>query len=231
MLSCVLAVLLGAGCAAPPENAVVAAYRAPRDARNSQYRGAVNHRQMVHLQRTVFPRLTREEHQLVRKVNREVNEDIIYLSDAENYGVWERQVSEPKVRKPAALGMPRGRYGDCEDYALTKKERLVKRGMDQTRLFAATALIRMQGQTWRHTVLAVPEGNEWLVLNNWDNIIDRASSLERYWGWHFIWPDFRLYRATRDDTGRLMAGVSGRLRDDGFARAAGRQYAASRAMR
>ncbi|MBU3665973.1 MAG: hypothetical protein FGM15_08895 [Chthoniobacterales bacterium] len=231
LLPWALAAMLVAGCASPADNAVVAPYRAPRDAHNVQYSGGVNHRQMAHLQRTVFPRLTPEERTLVRKVNREVNEDIVYLTDLDNYGIWDRQVTEPDVRKPAVFGMPRKRYGDCEDYALTKKHRLVKRGIDQTRLFCATALIRLQGQTWRHTVLAVPEGNDWWVLNNWDNIIDRASGLERTWGWHFIWPDFGSYRSARDPSGNLLTGNSGRMHGEKFASAGGWRYASSPARR
>lgn len=234
MKSCLIATaaaaLFAAGCAAPPQIAVIAPYRIPRDGGNVQYRGAVNHRQTVHMRRTVFPRLTDDERLLLRKVNREVNNDITYLSDLDNYGVWDRQVTEPAKRKPVAFGYPRARYGDCEDYALTKKHRLVQRGMNQTRLFAANALVQMQGQTWRHTVLVVPEGRDWLVLNNWDNIIDRASSLERRWGWQFVWPDFKSYWSTRDPYGNLVEGVSESPHERRANRIGSARYAAARAM-
>lgn len=229
LLTAALAALLAAGCATPPEVAVDAQYRVPSDARNAQYRGAVNHRQLVHIQRTVFPRLAADERELLRKVNREVNNDIIYLSDLDNYGVWDRQVTEPVPHKPVAFGYPRARYGDCEDYALTKKHRLAQRGIHQTRLFAATALVQMQGQAWRHTVLVIPEGRDWWVLNNWDNTIDRASSLERRWGWHFIWPDFGAYQSARDPNGNLIASASVPAPTRHAGRAATRQYAAARA--
>jgi hypothetical protein len=49
------------------------------------------------------------------------------------------------------------------------------------------------GRRVMHSVLAVPEGSEWWILNNWDNEIQRASMLERWWEWHFIRPRYDTY--------------------------------------
>jgi hypothetical protein len=46
----------------------------------------------------------------------------------------------------------------------------------------------------RHAVLAVPEGREWWILNNWDNSIKPASFLMKWWDWDFYWPSFDEYR-------------------------------------
>jgi hypothetical protein len=48
--------------------------------------------------------------------------------------------------------------------------------------------------TENHVVLAVPEGSEWWVLNNWDNRIEPASYLAKWWDWDFYWPPFEQYR-------------------------------------
>ena len=50
---------------------------------------------------------------IVARINRQVNDAITYTSDMDNYGVPEKWVLEPANGK-----------GDCEDYALTKMERL-----------------------------------------------------------------------------------------------------------
>ena len=193
VISCLSWFLL-AGCATPPEDAVVAEYRPPPGNR-SPYLGMLNFTQMRHMERATFPRLTAPERDEMRAVNRAVNHDIAYLSDAEDYGLAERQVTEPAAHKPLAFGYPTGRYGDCEDYALTKKARLVARGWEPSRLFVVVAGVPEHGETFRHAVVAVPEGSDWWILNNQHNTIELASALESWWGWRFIWPSFRDYRA------------------------------------
>ncbi len=153
----------------------------------------INAAQVAHLGKATFPRLTREEWQLLRRVNRAVNRDIRYLSDAANYGVLDRPVSEPPVRRPVTGKMRPARYGDCEDYALTKKHRLEQSGFSASRTFVALADVPQDGGRTRHSVLAVPEGDEWWVLNNWGNDIQRARSLERWWEWEFIRPRYDTY--------------------------------------
>ena len=44
-----------------------------------------------------------------------------------------------------------------------------------------------------HSVLAVPEGSDWHILNNWDNQIQRASALEGWWEWTFVRPRYDSY--------------------------------------
>jgi hypothetical protein len=102
-------------------------------------------------------------------------------------------VTEPPVRNPLLAALPPARYADCEDYALTKKKRLDHAGFSASRTFVATATVPQDSGRTTHSVLAVPEGGEWLILNNWHNEIERASSLERWWDWQFIRPRYDSY--------------------------------------
>lgn len=151
-------------------------------------------RQSRHLLRGTFPRLTEAEWQVLRRTNRQVNRDIVYLDDFDNYGVPDRPATEPAVRRPLKRNWRPARYGDCEDYALTKKQRLSRAGLSASRLFVALAEVPDRRGTLRHSVLAVPEGSEWWILNNWHDEIERASSLQRWWGWRFIRPAYEHYR-------------------------------------
>jgi predicted transglutaminase-like cysteine proteinase len=152
-----------------------------------------NETQERHLFGAMFPRLTKEEHRLLRRVNADVNRDIRYLSDARNYAVPDRAVTEPTIRSPLLAKLPPARYGDCEDYALTKKHRLTRSGFSASRSFVVLANVPEDGRRVMHSVLAVPEGNDWHILNNWDNKIQRASSLQSWWEWTFIRPRYDSY--------------------------------------
>lgn len=179
-------------CAGPAQDSVVAPYREPRGT-TSSYNGLLNERQERHLRTASFPRLSDHERRLLERVNRRVNRDIRFLSDARNYGQPDKPVTEPPVRRPAFGDLPPARYGDCEDYALTKKQRLGAAGFSPSRTFVALANVPEDGRRVMHSVLAVPEGSEWWILNNWDNEIQRASMLERWWEWHFIRPRYDTY--------------------------------------
>lgn len=146
------------------------------------------------MQRATFPRLTDGERSLLRRVNRKVNDEITYLSDEDNYGCLDFPMTEPSLHHPVAWGLPTARYGDCEDYALTKKKRIAERGMDPSRLFVVCTKVPSDEGPKRHIVLAVPEGSDWWILNNWDNRIEAASYLAKWWGWEFYWPRLDEYR-------------------------------------
>ena len=184
------------GCASfePPEDAEAVPYRIPKNARPADYNGFANKYQVQQLRRATFPRLSDTERALIREINRDVNEDIRYLDDYENYGLWDFAVVEPRIRRPVAHGLPPARYGDCEDYALTKKKRLAEHGMHPNRLFIVRARVPTSDGIRQHVVLAVPEGSEWWILNNGDNRIEPASNLAQWWDSDFIWPRYEDYR-------------------------------------
>ena len=194
-------------CLGPVEDAVVEPYLEPRGSL-SAFEGMINETQSRHLRRTTFPQLSHAERQLLHRINAEVNRDIRYLSDVLNYAAVDRAVTEPPVRQPALTRLPPARYGDCEDYALTKKHRLARAGFSRTRTFVALAMVPQDYGRITHSVLVVPEGNDWLVLNNWDNAIQHASQLEWWWEWEFIRPRYDTY---------LLAVQTRRLAEQGAA--------------
>lgn len=129
-----------------------------------------------------YQAISAEPEPSVRQVNRQVNGEILYLSDMENYGVQDVHVTEPKITNPA--GMPKGKYGDCEDYALTKRSRLQKLGVSSSNMKVVT--VDVPNRPVLHSVLLVSSqspSDPW-VLDSYDNIIYPKSKLEKK-GWRF----------------------------------------------
>lgn len=183
---------LSVACLGPSDEAPLAPYREPHSDRRD-FEGMPNQTQQKHLYSATFPRLQPAEEQLLRNVNAQVNSDLTYLPDLQNYGRVDYPVTEPRVRRPRLVPRPPARYADCEDFALTKKQRLTQAGFSASRTFVATADVPNGDERTIHSVLAVPEGMDWLILNNWHNQIQRAGSLERWWGWEFIRPRYDSY--------------------------------------
>ena len=181
-----------AACLGPVEDAIDAPYQEPRG-NPGAYQGMLNETQRRHLRSATFPRLTENERELLRSVNADINRDIRYLSDMHNYAMPDRPVTEPRIRRPALAHLPPARYGDCEDYALTKQHRLAHAGFSAGRTFVVLATVPEDYGRITHSALAVPEGSDWWILNNWNNQIQRASSLERWWEWKFITPRYDTY--------------------------------------
>jgi predicted transglutaminase-like cysteine proteinase len=202
-------------CFGPGHDAPQAPYREPRG-KAADYQGMPNQPQRRHLYSATFPRLQPPEKKLLRRINIAVNRDLRYLPDIQNYGLADVPVTEPGVRRPILGRLPPARYGDCEDFALTKKRRLDRLGFSATRTFVATASVPDRHGRTMHSVLAVPEGREWWILNNWHNEIERASSLEMWWDWKFLRPRFDSYvlaspiRHTSETTAAPAAPAPGR---------------------
>ena len=76
---------------------------------------------------------------------------------------------------------------------LIEQGRPLQAGNAVHRAFVALAIVPQDYGRITHSVLAVPEGDDWLVLNNWDNSIERASQLEWWWEWEFIRPRYDTY--------------------------------------
>jgi len=195
-LPALLALLLAA-CTTPANDAAIAPYHPPTGTLSYRYEGALNQYQRDHLAKSIFPRLTSSEWELLNRINRRVNGDFTYLSDEENYGILELPVTEPPIHRPVAIGLPPSRYADCEDYALSKKQRLVRSGFSASRLFVASVEVTEAGTHFHHAVLVVPEGREWWILDNKENQISRASHMEKWWGWDFARPPFDQYQVAK----------------------------------
>jgi len=192
-----LAAALTAACVGPSADAPPDPYREPRG-NPREFRGMPTTTQRHHLQTATFPRLRPAEKKLLRRINAQVNRDLTYLPDWQNYGVADHHVTEPPVRRPRLVRLPPARYADCEDFALTKKHRLARAGFSASRMFVVTATVPDRRGRTLHSVLAVPEERDWLILNNWHNAMDRASALERGWEWKFIRPRYDSYRVVKN---------------------------------
>jgi predicted transglutaminase-like cysteine proteinase len=93
---------------------------------------------------------------VIQRVNTEVNRAIVRRSDRATYGVEDRWAT------PLSSGR---RYGDCEDYALEKRHRLIAAGVPAEALNIALATTRW-GEA--HAVLLVAAGGGEYVLDNLD---------------------------------------------------------------
>ena len=90
----------------------------------------------------------------IERVNRMVNQRLIWRSDLEQYGVEEFWAFPIR----AGLG-----YGDCEDFALEKRRGLIERGFPPAALALATAYSE---ETGLHAVLIVRTEQGDYVLDN-----------------------------------------------------------------
>jgi predicted transglutaminase-like cysteine proteinase len=98
-------------------------------------------------QTAVSPPLAPVEIARLTAVNTAVNAAILPLDEPPGEDVW----------RLAPLA------GDCEDYALTKKHRLIATGFPAERLRFATVLTEANEY---HAVLLVDDAERWLVLDN-----------------------------------------------------------------
>ncbi len=105
-------------------------------------------------------RLTQQRWALVQHVNRDANTRIRPLSDELNYGVPERWVD------PLAGHLQDSRYtaaGDCEDFALAKRDLLLAAGWPAGAMFVAVGYHMTLGP---HAVLVVRTDRGDLVLDS-----------------------------------------------------------------
>jgi len=89
-------------------------------------------------------------HSLAERINSKVNASVTYKSDLEQY-------STPEFWKEA------GAFGDCEDYALRKRELLLESGFARKDLHLAWCWDETEAY---HCVLLCRTDNGWFVLDN-----------------------------------------------------------------
>ncbi len=85
------------------------------------------------------------------QLNRQINGSVRSVSDQAQYGVVEH------------WALPTARGGDCEDFALLKKKRLIEAGLNPQMLLVATVLDRQRNA---HAVLVLRTAHGDLVLDN-----------------------------------------------------------------
>jgi predicted transglutaminase-like cysteine proteinase len=95
----------------------------------------------------------------VRKVNRQVNQTVRSIADSVQYGVKE------------VWTLPSRTGGDCEDYALLKKQKLIAKGIPAQQLLLATVF---GARTGSHAVLI-------LRLAEGDYVLDNMTDQIRHW--------------------------------------------------
>lgn len=102
----------------------------------------------------------------VERIHRDVNASVTYRTDLQQYGVpdfWQKA----------------GKYGDCEDYALLKRAKLLEAGCPPDRVNLVTCLV---GGTDGHCVLYVETDNAgaWILDNRYSWPM-RANELPYKW--------------------------------------------------
>ncbi|MGB3177271.1 MAG: transglutaminase-like cysteine peptidase [Albidovulum sp.] len=97
------------------------------------------------------PRPTAQMLQIARLINRDVNARTRNLSDNQQYG------------REEYWALPTARGGDCEDFALEKKRRLIEAGLPPQALLIATVLDRSRNP---HAVLVMRTDQGDYVLDN-----------------------------------------------------------------
>lgn len=114
--------------------------------------------------------LTDELFNQLRDVNNEVNRDVRYKTDAEQF------------RKAEYWAFPENMYGDCEDYALEKIKRLVALGWSRTELRLTTCWIIPGDNASYHAVLTIDTDRGTMVL---DNNFARVMPIDQVnYDWH-----------------------------------------------
>lgn len=99
-------------------------------------------------------------------VNRAVNNTITPEDDQEHYG------------RAEYWNIPTDGYGNCKDYALTKRKELIDAGMPERALRVAIVVTPREN---RHAVLTVATDRGDLVLDNLSNTLKPWSDVDYTW--------------------------------------------------
>lgn len=102
-----------------------------------------------------LPRLSRDQMKLLNEINRRVNREVQKADDFDLYGMIEYW-SLPRV-------IDGKMYGDCEDYALEKRRRLIEAGVPAAALSMAVA-VTARGESHAVLVVAMEQG-DWVLDN------------------------------------------------------------------
>lgn len=106
--------------------------------------------------------LSPDKRAFLQRINVQVNNEIVYRDDNGQDDDWRSNV----------------KFGDCEDYALTKRQRLLSAGWPSGALRLATARTKT-GEG--HTVLVVTTSAGDLVLDNRTNIVKPWFATQLRW--------------------------------------------------
>ena len=88
-----------------------------------------------------------------QRINSQVNASVTYKTDLAQFEV-------PEFWQEA------GKFGDCEDYALLKREQLIQQGFDEDKIHIATCWINYIADDTGHCVLIVETDKGQFILDN-----------------------------------------------------------------
>lgn len=106
--------------------------------------------------------LTKERRLFLQRINAQVNKDIRYTDDPSDKDLWRAGV----------------KAGDCDDYALTKRQRLLDAGWPSSALRVATARTE---EGIGHAVLVVSTIEGDFVLDNRTNVMKPWYATRLHW--------------------------------------------------
>ncbi|TRA99512.1 MULTISPECIES: transglutaminase-like cysteine peptidase [Rhizobium/Agrobacterium group] len=106
--------------------------------------------------------LTKQKRAELQRINSEINTAIVYVGELDGQDEWKLN--------PAS--------GDCDDYAVTKRQRLLRAGWPSGALRIATA--RTPGGVG-HAVLVVSSTQGDLVLDNRTNVVKPWKAVDLKW--------------------------------------------------
>jgi predicted transglutaminase-like cysteine proteinase len=134
----------------------------------------------------VVPKAGEEEIKQLNEINRTVNHRIAYVTDREQLGSEE------------FWGFPSTGRGDCEDYVLENRERLIKLGWSRSALLKSVVVAK--NQQW-HAVLAVHTVTGFYILDNMtDDVLAPEQTGHRFFSrqsmthpskW-LVWPNIEI---------------------------------------
>ena len=109
---------------------------------------------------------------LAERINSDVNASVTYKTDLEQYSTPE-------------LWVEAGIFGDCEDYALLKRELLKEQGFDAEKIHLATCWINYIADDTGHCVLIVETDKGQFILDN--NLKDPVPLNFQTANYKYIW--------------------------------------------
>ena len=109
---------------------------------------------------------------VAERINRDVNASVTYKTDLEQY-------AKPEFWTEA------GKFGDCEDYALLKRELLRQQGFDAAKIHIATCWINVKAIDTGHCVLIVETDKGQFILDN--NLKDPVPLNFQAVDYRYIW--------------------------------------------
>ena len=116
--------------------------------------------------------LVLNSYSIAERINSQVNASVSYKTDLEQYSTPE-------------FWLEANTFGDCEDYALLKRELLRQQGFDEDKIHITTCWINVKAIDTGHCVLIVETDKGQFILDN--NLKDPVPLNFEAVGYKYIW--------------------------------------------